>query len=328
MATILVTGGAGYVGSHTCKALAAEGYLPVTYDNLCRGHRDAVRWGPLTVGDLTNRALLVQTLRRYRPAAVLHFAAYAYVGEAVSDPYRYYRNNVEGTLSLLEAMREVGNNRIVFSSSCATYGNPQYLPIDEKHPQAPINPYGSSKLMVERILADAATAYGLNWVALRYFNAAGADPSGEIGEDHDPETHALPLAIQTVLGGGPFRIYGTDYPTADGTAVRDYIHVSDLAAAHVAALGYLKRGRSGVFNLGTGRGTSVRELAAAVERISGRRLWVREEPRRAGDPPLLVAAAARAGAVLGWRPRYTDINDIVKTAWVWHSARQRQKVEA
>lgn len=322
MATILVTGGAGYVGSHACKALARHGHLPVTYDNLSRGHAKAVRWGPLEIGDLADRNRLEETLKRWQPEGVMHFAAFAYVHESMSDPGLYYRNNVAGTLTLLEAMRAAQVNRLVFSSTCATFGSPSVTLIGEETPQNPINPYGASKLMVERILRDHAAAHGLQAVALRYFNAAGADPEGEIGEDHDPEPHVIPLAIAAGQGRGPaFRILGTDYDTPDGSAIRDYIHVCDLAAAHVAAMDRLRaNGREAfeAFNLGTGTGTSVLELLAAVERMAGRKIPAERHPRRPGDPPRLVADPARAMEVFGWTPEMSGIDSIIATAWRWH----------
>jgi UDP-arabinose 4-epimerase len=317
---VLVTGGAGYIGSQVCKTLAATGYEPVAYDNLSRGTRASVRWGPLEIGDIADGARLRDVLRRYRPAGVMHLAAFAYVGESVADPSLYYSNNVLGSLSLLEAMRECADHVFIFSSSCATYGAPISLPITEQHPQNPINPYGASKLMVERMLRDYGTAYGLRWVSLRYFNAAGADCDGDLGECHDPETHAIPLAILAALGKvASFNLFGTDYKTPDGSAIRDYIHVEDLAHAHVAALRHLlDGGTSEALNLGIGTGTSVLELIAAVERIGGPVPVVRCA-RRAGDPPVLVADATRARAVLGWQPVFTTIDEIVRTAWCWHN---------
>jgi len=317
----LVTGGAGYIGSHACKALQRAGYVPVACDNLVYGHPWAVRWGLLERGDIAHRAWLDALFTRYRPVAVMHFAAFAYVGESVRDPGKYYRNNVAGTLTLLEAARDHGLEAFIFSSTCATYGVPARLPIAEDCPQAPINPYGASKLMIERMLADFEAAHGLRSMVLRYFNAAGADPGGEIGEDHDPETHLLPLAIAAALGRGPeLALFGTDYPTADGTAVRDYIHVADLAEAHVLALeDLLAGGASAALNLGTGRGWSVREVVAAVASLAGRPVPLREAPRRPGDPPVLVADPRRAMARLGWRPVYADLADMVATAWRWHA---------
>lgn len=317
---VLVTGAAGYIGSHACKALALAGLQPVGLDNLERAGLRELPWGPLEIADTRDRAALDRVLERHRPDAAMHFAAYAYVGESVVDPGPYYRNNVLGTLTLLESLRDACIDRLVFSSTCATYGTPLHVPIDEVHPQHPINPYGASKLMAERILADFEAAHGLRYVALRYFNAAGADPDGDIGECHDPETHAVPLAIQAAMGERPFfEVFGTDYPTPDGTAVRDYIHVSDLARAHVLALTHLvEHGTSAALNLGTGTGHSVREVVAAVERATGRPVPVRAAPRRPGDPAVLVADPARARAVLGWSARFDDLDEIVRTAVRWH----------
>jgi len=298
---VLVTGGAGYIGSHTCKALAAAGFFPVSIDNLVYGHEWAVKWGPLIKGDINERDLLEHVFRTYRPVAVLHFAAFAYVGESVNSPDKYYRNNVVGTLTLLDVMLGHGCKNLIFSSTCATYGTPLTLPVTEDHEQRPINPYGWSKLMIEQIMRDYERAYNLRHVSLRYFNAAGADPDGEIGEDHDPETHLIPLAIQAALGERPYvEIYGTDYPTGDGTAVRDYIHVSDLALVHVLALEHLLSGKKSVFlNVGTGQGSSVREVIKAVESATMREVPTRESRRRAGDPPVLVAKSALAVATFG-----------------------------
>ena len=325
MATFLVTGGAGYVGSHACKLLARRGHQPVVYDNLSRGHREAVKWGPLEEGDLADGERLRAAMRRWRPDGVLHFAAVAYVGESYGEPALYYRTNVAGSLSLAEAMLAEGVDRLVVSSSCATYGLPVRPAIREGDPQNPINPYGMTKLMVERMLRDMAPATGLRVVLVRYFNAAGADPEGEIGEDHDPEPHAAPRAIMAALGEIPeFQILGTDYDTPDGTAVRDYVHVGDLAEAHLAAMGRLADAPPGVesFNLGSGRGTSVRELVTAVERVGGRPVPVVLGPRRLGDPPSLVADIGHAAAVLGWRPQLSSIDDIVRTAWAWHTRKR------
>lgn len=318
---VLVTGGAGYIGSHACKALAQAGYLPVAYDNLVHGHRWAVQWGPLIAGDLADAKLLGQVLREYSIGAVMHFAGYCYVGESMGAPGRYFHNNAANSLTLLEAMRMAGARTIVFSSTCATYGMPVETPMSEEHPQNPINPYGESKLFVEKMLKWWAGAHGLRWMALRYFNAAGADPDGQIGEDHRPETHLIPLAIQAALGEGPgLEIYGTDYPTTDGTAIRDYIHVTDLAAAHVAGLRKLEEGAaSDAFNLGTGTGHSVREVVAMVERVSGRAVPLNQAARRAGDPPELVASVTRAREVLGWHPHCSSLAEIIETAWRWHA---------
>jgi len=324
---ILVTGGAGYIGSHACKALKAAGFTPITLDNMVYGHDWAVKWGPLVRGDILNRADLDPVFEEYSPAAVLHFAAFAYVGESVADPEKYYRNNVAGTLSLLSAMRRHDCKRIVFSSTCATYGAPERVPLTEDHPTRPMSPYGTTKLMIERMLKDFEAAYGFKYMALRYFNAAGADPDGEIGESHDPETHLIPLVIEAGLGHIPqVTIFGTDYPTPDGTAVRDYIHVADLADAHVLAVGkLLAGGASATYNLGTGTGNSVREVIQAVEKVSGRKVPVVEGPRRAGDSPGLYADSGAIIRALGWKPRFMDINAIVETAWRWHEKRPSEK---
>ncbi len=317
---VLVTGGAGYIGSHTAKALAKAGHEPFVLDNLSAGHRWAVKWGPLFEQDLADAQGLSQLLKEQRVEAVLHFAASLLVGESVEQPRKYYWNNVVNTLHLLDAMKEAGVNRIVFSSSAATYGNPQQVPIPENHPKEPVNPYGETKLAMERALQWYGNAYGLRWMALRYFNAAGADIDGELGECHDPEAHIIPLTIKAALGQRPHvEIYGTDYPTPDGSAVRDYIHVTDLGDAHVRALEHLTSGgESRALNLGTGHGYSVREVIAEVGKISPRPVPFREGPRRAGDPPVLVADASHAGSVLGWKPQYSELKTIIKNAWDWH----------
>jgi UDP-arabinose 4-epimerase len=317
---ILVTGGAGYIGSHACKALAQAGYSPITFDNLVYGHKWAVRWGPLEEGDIADRARLDSVIARFKPAAIMHFAAHAYVGESVQDPGKYYRNNVAGTLVLLEAARDHGIDKLIFSSTCATYGVPKSMPICEDHPQDPINPYGASKLMMERILQDFAQAHRLRSISLRYFNAAGADPDGEIGEAHDPETHLIPLVLDTAAGRrSAIQIFGHDYDTPDGTCVRDYIHVSDLAQAHVLALHALEGGASTTaYNLGNGKGFSVREVIATAERVTGRLVSTEIAPRRPGDPARLVGDATRAKAELSWQPRYGDLEKILETAWCWH----------
>lgn len=322
---VLVTGGAGYVGSHTCKALSQAGYLPIVYDSLERGHRCAVQWGPLEVGSLHDRGRLDEVLLKYKPAAALHFAAYAYVGESVTKPGEYYWNNVAGSISLLEALRVAGVTRLVFSSTCSTFGIPDSVPITEDHPQRPINPYGASKLMVERILADYDRAYGVRSISLRYFNAAGADPDAEIGELHDPETHLIPLALLAAVGRLPsVTVFGSDYPTADGTCIRDYIHVADLANAHVLALKYLEgNGATCCLNLGTGKGWSVAEVIQSALEVTGRPITIINGERRPGDPPALVADPARAMQVLGWMPRYPHIRTQIEHAWRWllhHSA--------
>ena len=318
---ILVTGGAGYIGSHACKALAQAGFTPVTYDSLVYGHEWAVKWGPLEKGDILDRARLDEVIATYKPEAAIHFAAFAYVGESVGDPAKYYRNNVVGTLSLLDALRTHGVSRVVFSSTCATYGVPERVPITEDTPQAPINPYGASKLMVERILADYGAAYGLKSVALRYFNAAGADPDREIGEAHDPETHLIPLVLDTALSKLPsITVFGDDYPTEDGTCIRDYIHVSDLADAHVKAMTALASGLPRLaYNLGTGEGHSVAKIIDTACAVTGREIRVEKGPRRQGDPPSLVADSSNAQRDLGWTPQHTDIADVIRTAWRWTS---------
>ncbi len=324
---VLVTGGAGFIGSHACKALARAGHTPIVYDNLSTGHAHAVRWGAFEAGDVRDSDRLTPVLDRHRPDLVMHFAARAYVGESVREPTEYYDVNVGGTLTLLKCMRNTRIERIVFSSSCATYGIPQRLPLDEDAPQKPINPYGFTKFAGERMLADFAAAYGLRWVALRYFNAAGADPDGELGEEHYPETHAIPLAIQAALGVGPaFTLMGDNYPTPDGSAVRDYVHVCDLADAHVRAAEYLMQGGLSVaLNLATGKGTSVLEIVDAVKAATGRRVPLVRGPRRAGDPPSLYASADRARAVLRWRPRFVSIAETVETAAVWFERNQLRK---
>jgi UDP-arabinose 4-epimerase len=321
MDPIVLVGGAGYIGSHCAKYLSRQGFLPVVYDDLRRGHREAVRWGPLELGDIADQPRLTDVLRKYAPKAVMHFAAYAYVGESVTDPASYYRNNVGGTLSLLDAMRATGVRDLVFSSTCASYGIPDSVPILEEAPQRPINPYGRSKLMVEQILADYGSAYGLRAVCLRYFNAAGADPEGEIGEEHDPEPHILPLVLAAAAGRRKaVSIFGTDYPTRDGTCVRDYIHVTDLAQAHFLAAQYLREGGESInLNLGNGQGYSVREVIQTAEKVTGRPIPVEYGERRPGDPPELVGSAEKARAILRWTPAYASLEDIIRTAWAWHS---------
>ena len=319
--TVFVTGGAGYVGSHCCKAFANAGWNVVVFDNLSRGWREMVRWGDLIDGDILDLESLKAAMARVKPDAVAHFAAFAYVGESVEEPGMYYRNNSLGTLNILDAMRANNVKNIVFSSTCATYGVPVRTPIDEEHPQSPINPYGWSKFIVEKMLADYSVAHDLRYAALRYFNAAGADPDGTIGERHEPETHVIPLAIRGALKDDyTFTIFGNDFDTRDGTGLRDYIHVADLADAHCRALEYLlKGGASDVFNLGTGNGTTVEEIAAAVEYVSGKKLPRKIGPRRAGDPPALVASAEKALRILGWKPQHSDIKNIIASAWRWHA---------
>lgn len=320
---VLVTGGAGYIGSHAVRALKQAGDEVVVFDNLIYGHKELAQGEPLVVGDLRDEALLRKVFSEHRFDAVMHFAAYAYVGESVQNPAKYYRNNVATTLNLLDAMREAKVNLFIFSSTCATYGEPKESPIPETHPQNPINPYGASKLMVERILQDYDRAYGLKYVSLRYFNAAGADEAGDIGEDHDPETHLIPLTLDAALGRRPHvTIYGADYDTPDGTCVRDYIHVSDLAQAHLLGLRYLANGgKSDAFNLGNGNGFSVREVIETAEKVTGKAIRVVEGERRAGDPARLVGCAEKAKAILGWEPRFAELETIVATAWKWHQRR-------
>jgi len=316
---VLVVGGAGYIGSHAVKYLGDAGHSVWVYDNLSRGHRASVPADRLVVGEVADRAKLVATMKDKKIDAVMHFAAFALVNESVNDPSLYYRNNVIAALELLDAMREANVMRIVFSSTTATYGEPEIVPIPETTPQAPINPYGFTKLVIEKALADYAAAYGLAYAALRYFNAAGADPSGEIGEDHMPESHIIPLVLQVALGQrDKITIYGDDYPTPDGTCVRDYVHVCDLADAHLRALERLEPGKGICLNLGTGRGTSVREIVEACREVTGHPIPEVMGTRRAGDPPELVADARRAQAELGWTPQYQDVRSIVKTAWNWH----------
>lgn len=317
---VLVCGGAGYIGSHINKMLHGEGYGTVVFDNLACGHREAVRWGCFEKGDLKNTEDIERVFRKYPIEAVFHLAAYAYVGESVAAPEKYYYNNVANTLNLLKVMRKYGCSRIIFSSTCATYGEPRKLPVTEDTVQNPVNPYGASKLMVERIFKDYRAAYGLGFVVFRYFNAAGADPEGEIGESHDPETHLIPLVLDAAGGKREaVRVFGTDYGTPDGSCIRDYVHVYDLAAAHIQALHYLEQGNeSGFFNLGNERGTSVLEVVSAVKRVTGREFRVILNDRRPGDPEKLVGSSLKAREVLGWRPVYHDIDTIVEHAWKWH----------
>jgi UDP-glucose-4-epimerase GalE len=315
---ILVTGGAGYIGSHACKALAAKGYCPITYDNLSRGNVWAVKWGPLERGDIGDAQRLRSVLHKYQPRALMHFAAYAYVGESVEQPLLYYENNFYGTLVLLRTLLDYQCTPVVFSSSCATYGIPERIPIAEDHPQRPINPYGHSKLFVERMLADLNVASGLPSIALRYFNAAGADPDGEIGEAHDPEPHLIPLVLAAARTGAPVRIFGDDYDTADGSCVRDYVHVSDIADAHVQALEHLLNGgNSCELNLANARGYSVKEVIAAAEIVCGHSIPAETAARRSGDPPVLIGDASRARALLNWKPTRSELQIQISDAWRW-----------
>ncbi|MBF0358696.1 MAG: UDP-glucose 4-epimerase GalE [Magnetococcales bacterium] len=324
--TILVTGGAGYIGSHTCKALAEAGYKPVVLDNFSNSNSWAVRWGPLEEGDIGDKGFLDGVMQRHQPKAVIHFAGLIEVGESVKHPARYYQNNVSGTISLLSAMERHGVDKIIFSSSAAVYGTPELpAPLDEECSKSPVNPYGQTKLMAEKIIADFGESYGLGYVLLRYFNAAGADPAGELGESHDPESHLIPRLLEAAHGSGAgATINGDDYDTPDGSCVRDYIHVSDLAAAHVLALGKLENGlKNGIYNLGYGRGYSVKEVLQAVCRVTGVEVKATIAPRRAGDPPSLVADPSKVITELGWSPKHDTLDEIVSTAWSWFS-RQSQ----
>lgn len=319
MKTILVAGGAGYIGSHTAKYLQKKGYNVIILDNLVYGHKEAVLEAKFEQADLKDKEAINKIFKKYKIDAVVHFAAFAYVGESVTEPKKYYQNNVVNTLNLLDAMVENDVKNIVFSSTCATYGNPQYMPLDEKHPQNPINPYGKTKLMIEQIMEDYDTAYSLKFAALRYFNAAGADYQGELGESHNPETHLIPLVLKAIKGEIPkITVFGTDYDTPDGTCVRDYVHVEDLADAHMLALEKLfKDGKSLKINLGTGVGNSVKEVIEAAQEVTGQKVPLEYGERRAGDPDKLFATNAFAKEILGWNPKYTDIKKIIETAWAW-----------
>lgn len=323
---ILVTGGVGYIGANAVLALQQQGYEVIILDNLTNGHRYIadVLSTKLIVGDIADRPLLDRVFAENNIQAVMHFAAYAYVGESVADPAKYYRNNVVGTLVLLDAMLAAGVKKLVFSSTCATYGVPHQIPITEAHVQDPINPYGTSKLTVEKIIKDYDLAYGLRSIIFRYFNAAGAEPSGLLGEEHEPETHLIPLVLLTALGKRKsINIFGTDYPTDDGTCIRDYIHVSDLAKAHILGLNYLlEENKSDIFNLGNGGGFSVREIIKISEKVTKRSIPVVECPRRAGDPAVLVGSGDKAKKILGWQPEYADLHQIISHAWLWHSQKQ------
>ena len=319
---ILVIGGAGYIGSCTCKALAQAGHTVTVYDNLSTGHRDLVKWGPFFEGDILDSARLRECLNRVKPDGIIHFAAFSQVGESVKLPGKYIRNNVGGTLNILEAMVETGVRNIVVSSTAAVYGIPQKMPITEDFVTDPSNPYGETKLFMERMLADFARAYGISWTALRYFNAAGGDPDGETGERHNPETHLIPRALMALDGKLPdFYVMGDDYPTPDGTCIRDYIHIRDLASAHIKAVERLVNGNAGeglAMNLGTGSGLSVKQILDAIEKVTGRKLPYTMGPRRAGDPPSLVADASRAFEVLGWKPEHSSVEEIIRDAWNWY----------
>ncbi|MEE8429816.1 MAG: UDP-glucose 4-epimerase GalE [Candidatus Desulfatibia sp.] len=320
MKNILVVGGAGYIGSYMCKYLAKNGYHPIVLDNLVYGHRQAVKWGLFIAGSMADAKLLDRIFKEHPIAAVMHFAAFCYVGESVEDPGKYYQNNVAATITLLEAMVENNIHHFIFSSSCAVYGEPVEIPITEQHPYSPINPYGRSKLMVEQILEDFRAAYGLEYVALRYFNAAGADPEGEIGEEHDPETHLIPLVLKTALGQREtINIFGNDYATKDGTCIRDYIHIDDLAQAHLLALDRLLSGLpGGQYNLGNGNGYSVKEVIEVARDITSKQIPAKIVERRPGDPAVLIGSSEKAFKELGWKPQFADLNAIVATAWQWH----------
>lgn len=324
MGKILVCGGAGYIGSHCNKMLNEAGYETVVFDNLVYGHKEAVKWGELVIGDLADLQVLEDLFSKYEFDAVFHFAAYAYVGESVDNPEKYYYNNVVNTLNLLHTMKKYDVNKIIFSSTCATYGEPDNVPITEDMPQNPINPYGATKLMVERIFKDYNKAYGLQFVVLRYFNAAGADPDGEIGESHDPETHIIPLVLDAASGlREDVKVFGTDYDTPDGSCVRDYIHVTDLASAHLLALKHLENGgRSNFFNLGNERGTSVLEVLESARRVTGKEFKAIHTERRSGDPAKLVGSSKKAKEILGWKPEYENIDTIITHAWKWHEKKE------
>jgi UDP-arabinose 4-epimerase len=316
---VLVTGGAGYVGSHACKAISKAGYLPIACDNLVNGNSWSVKWGPLEKGDILNKSWVDSIIKEHKPVAIFHFAAHASVAESLINPFKYYKNNFIGTLNLLESMKLNNINNLIFSSTCAIYGTQNALPISEDAPKLPINPYGASKLMVERMMDDYSAAHGIRSISLRYFNAAGADLDAEIGEIHNPETHLIPIAIRAAQKGLALPVYGNNYDTHDGTAIRDYIHVSDLADAHVLALKYLQTG--GIYNkinLGTGKGYSVREVISETEKISGKKILVKEESKRAGDPACLVADSSIAKKELEWQPKYSDLSTIITTAWNWY----------
>ena len=325
---VLVTGGAGYIGSHTCKQLSKEGTEVIVFDDLSTGYEDFVKWGIFERGDLKNLQDITSVLKKHQPDGVIHFAAKAYVGESVENPLKYYRNNVMGTLNLLEAMVDANVKNIVVSSTCATYGIPNQLPINEEAPQMPINPYGVTKLMMEQMLKDFETAYNLNWVALRYFNACGGDFDGEIGERHDPETHLIPRILMAITGEiSHLDVYGDDYPTPDGTCQRDFIHVIDLAIAHRKAIEYLiDGGKSDAFNLGTGTAYSIHQVIEAAESVTGKKVPIKMSSRRAGDPPILVADIEKSKRVLGWQAAHSQINDVITSAWLWYKTNNDVKI--
>ena len=324
---VLVTGGAGYIGSMACKFLAEQGITPVVYDNLIYGHKEFVQWGPFEQGDILDAQRLSEVFTAHKPCAVFHFAGFGYVGESVQKPAKYYQNNIIGTYTLLDTMLKHKVKNIVFSSTCATYGYPDSLPIVEDMVQSPVNPYGQTKLCIEKMLYDYDCAYGLKSIILRYFNAAGADPEGQIGEDHDPECHLIPLVLDVALGKREkITILGNDYATQDGTCVRDYVHIADLASAHWLALDYLiKHEESNLFNLGIGTGFSVKQVIAAAQKVSGVAISIAQESRRSGDPDILVADAMKARDILGWKPEYTQIEEVIEHAWQWHKSRFSSK---
>lgn len=322
-ASVLVAGGAGYIGSHMCKLLYQNGFTPIVIDNLSYGHKEFVKWGPLIIGDIANKELVQKTIQTYQPIAAFHFSAFTYVGESVQNPQKYYQNNVVQTIHFLDSLIEMNVKHVIFSSSCATYGIPQEKYLTESHPQNPINPYGMTKLIIEKCLQDYSKAYGLKSVSLRYFNAAGADPDHEIGEDHNPETHLIPLVLDVALKRKKsITIFGDNYPTKDGTCIRDYIHINDLGLAHLQALKYLQnQGETTAFNLGNGQGFSVKEIIAKTIKITNKPIPIEIGPKREGDPPILVGNASKAHSVLKWTPQYANIQTIIKTAWAWHQRR-------
>lgn len=317
---VIVTGGAGYIGSHTCKELARQGHQPIVYDNLSTGHRSLVQWGEFEYGDILDSLRLQTVFRKHKPDGVIHFAAKSVVSESVNEPGYYFRNNVTGTLSLLETMYNEQVKYIVVSGTCAVYGQPEQMPIHEDMQKSPVTPYGTSKLFMESMLKSFEVAYGLCWVSLRYFNAAGCDPDGETGEWHEPETHLIPLVLQSILTNSPLTIFGNDYPTKDGTCIRDYIHVCDLAHAHVLALMYLVKGRlSEAMNLGTGSGFSVKQIIDSVKQVTDKKVQYRLGKRRDGDPPCLISSSQKAQSLLGWKPQYSAIEQLIASAWDWYS---------
>jgi UDP-arabinose 4-epimerase len=329
MSNILITGGAGYIGSHVCKMLAKEGYTPITYDNLSNGNREAVQWGPFEEGDILDQDKLLRVLNKYRPSAVMHFAAFAYVGESIINPKKYYRNNVIGTLNVAECMLKQSINNLIFSSSCATFGVPSTMPINETNIQSPINPYGRSKVASEYIIKDFCSAHGLRSVILRYFNAAGADKDLEIGESHSPETHLIPLLFDACVGvTNKFDLYGDDYDTFDGTCIRDYIHVTDLANAHILAYKKLKQdSKTASYNLGNGKGFSVKQVIDMVEKVTGLVVPFIIDSRRVGDPPILIADSSKARVELSWNPVDSSLENIVESAWLWYKKMKERDIK-